>query len=357
MNADIDLDNPFKVVFTAIDPDALDPKGLEACRASLERLPVCVTFDATNQSFTFCHEPREIEAIVVSQKLDALFSHNISLLARSLSLTMDCDSSAYILDDDCSDRFTERMQELLGRATEWMQMRKIYPCVPVAETVKEPLELLSRHSGLVVGECHTDIAARCYLTENMARCKALGVTTLFLEHFCYDSFQGVLDSYMRQESEKMAEPLLAFVTQLDRGCSRVGSFKALLEQAKLQQIRVVGLDTSISYSAGCDRKMGVQDPKTRYLAMNYVAVKILERIAAPKYIALVGSGHVATTAEGIPGIAELVNQPSVVIETGKSDEPVLQVNVRQLHRSLNQVSLYMHLPDPLQPQQKLRKIE
>ncbi|MBS0638203.1 MAG: membrane-targeted effector domain-containing toxin, partial [Verrucomicrobia bacterium] len=352
---DFDLVNPFNVVFTATDPDAIDCKELEACKATLSRLPVQVTFDTTGQSCTFCHEPREIEAIIASQKLDRLFNNKISLLARSLSLTMDSTSVAYILDDDCSETFLKRLEDLFARATAWIKLRKIHPTVQIADTVKDPLELLAQHSALIVGECHTDIAARSYLTQNMAKCKALGVTTLFLEHFCYDSFQTVLDSYMQQESDKLPEPLSTFVRHLDQGYSTAGSFKALLKQAKREQIRIVGLDTSISYSAGCDRKMGVQDPKKRYLAMNYVAVKIIERIAAPKYIALVGSGHVATPLEGIPGIAEFVNQPSVVIETGKCDEPVLQANQRELHRSLNQVSLYMQLPDPLQPQQKLRK--
>ncbi|MCE5293324.1 MAG: hypothetical protein LLF94_01755 [Chlamydiales bacterium] len=74
MNVDFDLDNPFRVVFTAIEPDAVDSKELEACIRSLQHLPVSVTFDATDQSFIFRHEPREIEAIIFSQKLDALFS-------------------------------------------------------------------------------------------------------------------------------------------------------------------------------------------------------------------------------------------------------------------------------------------
>ena len=91
--------------------------------------------------------------------------------------------------------------------------------------------------------------------------------------------------------------------------------------------------------------------------MNFVAVKIIEREAAHKYISLVGSGHVATTSDRVPGIAELVGAPSIVIETGRSDEPVLQRNVRLLHGSINQLSLYMQLPDPLQPQQKLRKTD
>jgi hypothetical protein len=362
MNAMDDLQSPFRLILSPTSWQDEDEKNVLDAYEKMQALPIRVAFDAETKEFSFDHEVNEVESIIAALKLYHIFSSNLSLLGSPLELTRCFDASDgpnYMIKEDQSDAFCERLADLKQKATAFYKMRQVIPCVRVCDMLENPVELLHSHRGLVVGEVHNDCAARRFLIQNLPTLRAQGITTLFLEHFCYDSFQHVLDHYMASDGETLPEPLHTYAQSLDLQFHSKpdGSVQELLKASKRHGIRVVGLDTTLSYSAGLHRKLGVEDESARYLAMNYVAVQIIERVNAPKYVGLVGNGHVGTVMPQIPGIADLLGQPSLVIQTGKANESKLSRNVTCLHRQIKQVSLYLELPDSSERALKVRKIE
>jgi hypothetical protein len=355
------LDSPFKLVMCPVSFEAGDEEKVSKAIDTLKHYPIACDYDPITKEITFIHEVSEVKAIIAALKLEHVFSSNLSLLESSLSLTFDqnmVDGANYMIRGDLSDAFLERLEELNIAASRWMKTQKALPCIASPSNLENPLDLLAIHQGLVIGEVHTDCAARRYIIQNMHEMRNRGVTTLFLEHFCYDSFQPLLDRYHDQEGDELFEPLASYAQRLDLQCasSKGGSFCDLLQAAKRSSIRVVGLDTTVSYSAGYNRKLGITNVDERYLAMNFVAFKIIKQISASKFIALMGSGHVGTVRPGIFGVADLLHLPSLVIETGKADEPILQRNVSKLHQLIQKVSLFLELPEPLQLPRKHQKI-
>ena len=346
----MNITEPFIITFTALEPNK---EMFDKCRTALINKGLNVCFDEENLSFSLGHEIREIEAIISSLALSHLFSSELSLLARPLVLTRNSKKPRrFSIEQSMSDSFTESVNKLIDCAKTWMRSQ-----CPLRTTIftpiKCPTELFASHDGLIIGETHDDPAARGWLIRNMP---ALKITTLFLEHFCYDSFQKQLDAYRTSEDSVMQEPLNTFVEDLDRGFRSHG-FKELLIAAKKANVRIVGLDTTLSYSAGVDRKMGAIDSEKRYLAMNYVAVEIIRKEKCGKYIALTGNGHVASVHPQIPGIAELLFQPSIVIETGIKEKASLTLNVKNLHNQISQVSVFLEEAAVLHRSTKSRKTE
>lgn len=117
--------------------------------------------------------------------------------------------------------------------------------------------------------------------------------------------------------------------------------------AKEAGIRIVGIDTTVSYLAGTTDKKGLTDEGSadRYRAMNFAATSIMRAEAGNgKYIALMGEANVGST-EGVPVVADMLGVPSVVVaDSDKIVAPQLAVNVSNYQAAVKQVGALLTLP-------------
>lgn len=224
-------------------------------------------------------------------------------------------------------------------------------------------ELLIEYEGICIGEVHGDMSPKKTIIDNLDRLKALGLTTLYLEHFFYDSSS----CNMLNNPDPLPNFLSSAINRVDVGFNirnRNYGFKALIKAARRKSIRIIPIDTTVSYVCGVTIDAGASaDPRSRYTAMNYVADRIIRATRdGGKYIALMGSGHAVTGNEGVIGVAELLGCPSIVISD--SDRDKLTLNKKDFARKksggrqfLTHVSASLKVnsdsipkPDPVQPE-------
>lgn len=182
--------------------------------------------------------------------------------------------------------------------------------------------LVENLPGICVGENHSDPEPKKLLIENMRFMKESGVNTLFLEHLFYDSpMQEMLDKYLNGEEERMPPLLRAHLKSLDEGFLLASSrynFSRLVEAAKEEGVRVVGIDTVASYECGFSARMGAQG-RDRFLGMNFVSQEIIKQEKGEgKFVALMGEAH-GTNSEGVPGIPEIIAYPSLWVRSSQKD--------------------------------------
>jgi len=169
--------------------------------------------------------------------------------------------------------------------------------------------------GFILGENHTHFNSKLFLIRNMQNLYNLGVRTLFLEHFMYNTI-------MQRDLDAPAESNF-FNEYVDEFESHNYRFRELIETAKQHNIRIVGIDTDVSYNIpnGVDRRV----------AMNFVATKIIEaERGSDKYVALVGESHISKVDDGCIGIADILDIPSVLFYTRKPTSAPIQIDVRGL---------------------------
>lgn len=209
-------------------------------------------------------------------------------------------------------------------------------------TDREHLEAAYRRfQGLCIGECHLDGNPKKFLIDNMEILRDLGVKTLFMEDYLYDTQQPLLDHYFETPDAK--PPLL--VKTFQDGWSEAYGFKApytyvdILRKAKSLGIRIVGIDTSAANEMGIGSS-GKPNPMARLRAMNYVAQQIIDREKGEgKYLAFMGGLHAGTITQydkdepsrvafTSTGMADLLQCPLIMVEDSRdgSEKPTL-VNI------------------------------
>jgi hypothetical protein len=184
------------------------------------------------------------------------------------------------------------------------------------------LSLVKVNNGACIGEIHHDISPKKLLIESMNRLKREGVTTIFIEHLLYDHHQAELDSLHAKKQFKPSKELEAYLTAMDHGhmkkheseiISNFG-YTAMIKSAIQANIRVVAVDTEVSYTSFQEGLNSHKKQQDRYKTMNYQVNKIIDTEKGQgKWIAFVGSAH-STTCKEIPGISELLDVPSIVVE-------------------------------------------
>ena len=174
--------------------------------------------------------------------------------------------------------------------------------------------MYSRANGVVVGEMHDEYLSKRFIIDNFINSESNKVDVIYLEHLIYEIFQQDLDEYCLGKTEEMSTTLEAYLDDLDEG-HKVPTdkrthygFKALVMAAKKARIRVVCIDTEISYSYTTN--------PDRELMMNYQAKLIIDKEkrlpkSKQKFVALVGSAHVCRIY-GVSGLAEILNCPGVL---------------------------------------------
>jgi len=254
---------------------------------------------------------------------------NMSVHRDFLTMTMDSmsmDDPSLPLETDIVKVYEDREKKFLKSCVLLNDIsHDLSITIPQQDIELKPTQLLEKllltHEGVCIGEQHDDSAAKKTLIGNFHKFKELGVNTLYLEFLQYDSMQAMLDSYF-SSNEEMPRILEEFLLSRDYRIVRFGgaSFVDLVKGAKEAGIRVVGIDTSISFHCGGDDKHGIRDFEKRILSMNTVAVAIIEenqRKFGGKYISFMGLGHAGRSHDTpkVKGVAEMLAIPSVSIQT------------------------------------------
>lgn len=172
-------------------------------------------------------------------------------------------------------------------------------------------------NGFTLGEGHSDASSKKYLIDNMAALKGAGVNTLYIEHVRFREYQGMVDEWMRSPAINLDGPLAKFVDASDKkyGLKGRDTLRGVLESAKANQIRVVGIDDALTNG----KSTGKLDLEERVAMMNPFAEHVIRTDtgrAGGKYVILVGQAHNNTHAGkggGIPGLSQLLEIPAVTV--------------------------------------------
>ncbi|WP_133139569.1 membrane-targeted effector domain-containing toxin [Legionella genomosp. 1] len=243
----------------------------------------------------------------------------------------------YFLDDYIEEDYqiflnAEKERLLSTAATEFAQQLPASKSKVSIEDTKDFNEAdfitkcFDNNEGLIVGEVHEHKSPKQFLVDNMALFKSQGVTTIYMEHLLQERHQALLDAYLHSESDDaMPRELEFYLNYLDkeRNLSGSATFTAVVQEAKKHQIRIVAIDSEASYRLAVTYSLGdlghTNAIKERFSAMN---MAMLERYRefndGGKYIALIGSGHVATCLD-VPGVSNLLNCPNILVNDLSDD--------------------------------------
>ncbi|KTD50805.1 membrane-targeted effector domain-containing toxin [Legionella quateirensis] len=190
-------------------------------------------------------------------------------------------------------------------------------------------ELLKNHEGLCIGEVHKSLASKKFLIDNMAELKKQGVTTLFLEHLFSDTQTSLLNEYLDPLCTEMPQLLSLHLDHLDKGhglrnvtYDNPYSFKGLIMSAKKHGMRIIPIDTSISYERDKNQIDSQDEHTQRCVMMNYIAYQQFSKFKMDsshnKYVFFVGSAHINAVTSTVPGIAEITGCPTIIVEDADS---------------------------------------
>lgn len=215
--------------------------------------------------------------------------------------------------------------------------------------ILEEIYLKKRFKGLFVGESHRHVSPKKFIFDNLEALRQLGVTTLFMEHFNYDTMQSYLDDYFNSESEEMHPVLAMNLSRYDQAYGLISpyTYTDVVRQAKKAGIRIVGIDTSLAYD--------LKDEDRRLKGMNYEAQKIIRHEqGSGKYVVLLGAAH-STNVDWqskftIPGIADMLQCPKIMVDDS-DDGGTLSFGPTHVafgDKILQDVHLLLERPKPLQ---------
>ena len=156
-----------------------------------------------------------------------------------------------------------------------------------------------------VGESHHHVTPKRYFIEQMPQYAKQGYRIIFVEHLFYDEHQADLNAF--NASGIMPHALFEYISRQNRGHmdndNGTHNYIGVLKAAHASGIRVVALDTSLSYS--------FRDGKERALAFSLTATEIINREAGTdKWLAFMGNGHSHMQhfddGTSVPGVANLL---------------------------------------------------
>lgn len=245
-----------------------------------------------------------------------------------------------------SDTYDQR-RLLLHEAQKSILVDSTEESPPKSEPYKDFFSLarnvLEKRGGLIIGEDHSDIAPKKELIQFLEEQKNFPedarIKTLYLEHLLADDHQALLDDYAMHPDSLMPYELFAYLSNLDQGNGIVKNypynFRGLVECAIKNEVRVVCIDTSLSYIRQDYQKY---DPDEyiarRYFLMNYLAKKTIEYDASHhegNFVVLNGFGHVGNreikydsenVIGTVAGLDYLLKIPSVSVREGDYDNSI-----------------------------------
>ncbi|MGP4052317.1 hypothetical protein [Streptomyces sp. 2A115] len=186
--------------------------------------------------------------------------------------------------------------------------------------------LLAQYEGVAVGGPHHEAPIGKFLAENMARIRAAGVRTIYLESLREDSYQSHVDQFLAGRA--MSPELNAFVDHNDRRMNLgANGMRAMLTAALRNGMRVKGLG-----GRPARRVMEAEALYKRVVVMNTYATQVVTNArrhpsASGGYLMEMGNRHTGMRAgpaanttlhgaefrqgEGFPGVDDLLGIPAV----------------------------------------------
>jgi hypothetical protein len=189
--------------------------------------------------------------------------------------------------------------------------------------------------GVCIGELHTEQSPKQLLYKLLPQLKAMGVTTLFLEHIKNDLMQKDLDDWFEGSTACLQIHITQFLEDLDLKYSLCYpySYTGLVMRAKEVGVRIVGFDTQAAAIAGCHPIIPMNKEK-RVLVINYQAKQIIDELKQGMFIVLTGVDHGSTLRHSkIPGISELIHSPFLIVSDSTE---------------YKKAQVYLHPPSPIQ---------
>lgn len=340
------LTKPAEILLSPIDPNNPEIERIwQTMKEKLEKSKLLnVKFDDASYQITLYHGPKEVQAIFQKENLMQYMATSIAVEAN-LRVRAKGDAIFGVARSSATD-YEKREAELLKKTADFFKDKTFEEVAVNGNYPKKKIisSIFKEHQGLCIGEIHSESSPKKFLIDHMKELKKEGVTTLFMEHLFYDSMQGTLDEYFQlPPGSKMPPKLEIFLNDLSkrqRNTHNKYNFTEVVRAAKEAGIRVVAIDTTVSYLCGTNERDGVHDSKKRYEAMNFTAAAIIQKERGDgKFVALMGSAHVGTT-EGVPGVGNIMGCPNMVIEDAEEKESI-SFNVNNLHEKIEHVGIFL----------------
>lgn len=243
------------------------------------------------------------------------------------------------------------VEELAGvRAGEVKDAGKLV--IPEGEISEEQVieSMLAQFDGICLADTRHEMPEpKQFLIDRMSYLKERGVTTIFMEHLFYETQQKTLDDYILNQDQdaKMPPDLEAYLRYLDadfqRSTKYTPGFKALVEKAKKERIRIVAIDTGPSYAQESTDNLGHNNYSNRGPALNHQTYAIVktEIKKDEKYVVFCGAAHVIN-CKGVPGISQFLQIPNIFIEKSKNDSTNIQVNLEKHPEAKYKLTGFVH---------------
>ncbi|MFJ1706885.1 hypothetical protein [Kitasatospora sp. NPDC088346] len=186
--------------------------------------------------------------------------------------------------------------------------------------------VLGEHDGFVLGEGHSASRTWPFLKDNMAALHEAGVSTVYLEALRGDSFQPLMEEFLRSPQDKPMPPeLKLMIERYDRSWNSLegNDLHAMVQEAKVQGVRVQFVD-GLPTTGNPPGPWGVFQRAGRF--NTYAADAIAGDVErAGKYVLVVGKAHVhphdvptaplpdgmAPTTHAAPGLSQLLDVPGL----------------------------------------------
>ncbi|MBI2512817.1 MAG: membrane-targeted effector domain-containing toxin [Opitutae bacterium] len=201
-------------------------------------------------------------------------------------------------------------------------------------------DIYSHH--LVVGESHADVSPKRFLVENMKHFRKAGFSTLFMEHLLAKEHSPLLDAYFAHPDAEMPKALAKYLDDLSEGQAGLRdpdpayNYRTVVEQAKAHGLRVVPIDTALSYKSR-DLKSG----GSRRQVMNYVGAHVMHDYqqahmkSGEKWLAFMGDGHARSNKDTI-GLAELFGAHDIALhDKADAESHSLALDGKHTHEADN----------------------
>lgn len=167
-------------------------------------------------------------------------------------------------------------------------------------------KILSDGPGMVIANEHTDQHTKDLMVQAL---DDQDIGLLFIEEFQV-GMQPFIDEFLDSPSDDFPPSLKKKLDSYKTAWEV--DFEPLLRKAKQKGARVYGIDSAEAHYVSSD------DPRhheSRCAVMNEVSEKVMKdaikKYPNKKFVAMCGSAHATTHEGGIPGLAEIMNVPSV----------------------------------------------
>ncbi len=180
---------------------------------------------------------------------------------------------------------------------------------------------------LVIGEVHHHLTPKRFLIENMGLLKEKGYNVIFLEHIDQQEYGSDLRSLQNNIfSDKIRDKLSrmdsGFMEHLRDDLKTIYNFTAVVNAAMKHGIEVVGLDVDEEnwrkYKSG-EYRMCYFNDNARNVILDKGKEYKNNQKKDPKWLCLVGSGHLKTRY-GIPGICDIIDVQALLVTDATNDK-------------------------------------